>query len=93
MSFEQAKQHRDRLESAVKQASDNLNRIKGDTTDSMGLTPDAVKQSADYQCAKLAYDQAFTRLRNFNSVFVRTFAKELRDERKKKHEGRINREH
>ena len=52
------------LEVAVKSASLALKAFtKGPT----GLTPDHVKFSPEYRAAKLAFDQAFARMRAFNS--------------------------
>ena len=50
----------------------------------MGLTPDDVKASAEFQAAKRAYDVAFKRLRDFNGVFTKTFKAEIRAERREK---------
>lgn len=47
----------------------------------MGLTPDAVRALPEYRAAKARVDKAFARLRAFNAVFVKRFAKELRAER------------
>jgi hypothetical protein len=47
----------------------------------IGLTPDHVKASPEWQAAKLAYDRAFAALRTFNGVYTRRFARELRAER------------
>ena len=56
---------RDSLEAAVKAASEALKRF---ARGPMGLTPDAVKFSPDYRAAKLAFDTAFSRLRQFNTA-------------------------
>lgn len=53
----------------------------------MGLTPDAVKALPEYRTAKVQADQAFARLRAFNATFVKTFAKELREERATRRPG------
>lgn len=47
----------------------------------MGLTPDAVRATPEWRAAKARVDKAFARLRAFNAVFVKRFAKELRAER------------
>ena len=47
----------------------------------MGLTPDNVRATPEWRAAKAASDTAFQQLRNFNSVYTKTFAKELRKER------------
>jgi hypothetical protein len=48
----------------------------------MGLTPDAVKVSPEFRAAKKAFDAAFAKLRAFNGYYVKTFAKELREDRR-----------
>ncbi len=50
----------------------------------LGLTPDSVKASSDWQAAKKAYDLAFRLERSHNAVFVRRFAREYRAERRAK---------
>lgn len=47
----------------------------------MGLTPDDVKASPAYRLAKQQFDASFAALRKFNAEFVKTFAKEIREER------------
>jgi hypothetical protein len=53
------------LELAVQAASEALRNFpKGP----MGLTPDSVKQSAEYKAAKARFSRAFQALREFNST-------------------------
>lgn len=47
---------------------------KGD----MGLTPDAVKFSPEFQVAKQAYDRAARAIRDLNGTYAKTFEKEIR---------------
>jgi len=47
----------------------------------MALTSAAVRGTPEWQAAKVRVDNAFKRLRAFNAVFAREFAKELRTER------------
>ena len=47
----------------------------------MGLTPDEVKESLEFKTARKAYQNAFNDVINFNTMFLREFKKELRDER------------
>lgn len=51
-------------------------------TGPFNLTPDDVKSSPEFQSAKRAFDAAFGRLRAFNTTFTKTFAKEIRAERR-----------
>lgn len=45
---------------------------------SMGLTPDHVKASPEFQQAKRVFDASFRRLRDFNALFLKKFKKEYR---------------
>ena len=47
----------------------------------MGLTPDEVKESLEFKTARKAYQNAFNDVRNFNTMFLREFKKELKNER------------
>ena len=44
----------------------------------MGLTPDHVSASPEFQQAKRAFDASFRRLRDFNAAFLKKFKKEYR---------------
>lgn len=57
----------------------------------MGLTPDAVRATPEWRAAKTRVDKAFARLRAFNAVFVKRFAKELRAERDERARAREKR--
>lgn len=54
----------------------------------MGLPPESVRLSPEYRAAKARTDKAFARLRAFNAVYVKKFAKELRAERAKRYGSR-----
>lgn len=54
-----------RLETAWRAAGDAL---KGFPKGAMGLTPDSVKASPEWQAAKRAYESAFAALRAFNGA-------------------------
>lgn len=79
MNYVEAKQQRDRLETASKEASRVLQAFPKTEN---GLVSDAVRESQEYQTAKAQYDQAFKALRNFNNQFVKVFAREIRRERR-----------
>lgn len=53
----------------------------------MGLTSDAVKFSPEFRQAKAENDHAFEELRIFNSYMLQTFAKECREERRRRRAG------
>jgi hypothetical protein len=81
-SFETEKAKAAHLEHETKKASDRLRVIPGVGSGPMGLTPDAVKQAAEYRAAKLAYDRAFAALQAFNRRFVAQFKREILLERR-----------
>lgn len=75
MTFAEAKVIRDRLEAAVTSTNAMLRAFP---TGQMGLTPDHIKSSPEFQSALTAFDLAFQRLRTFNFHFVRTFRREIK---------------
>lgn len=78
-TYDEAKAQADTLNAIVKVAGDALKTFpKGP----MGLTPDAVRATAEWQTAKATYDNAFARLRAFNARFTRIFASDIRAERR-----------
>ena len=79
MTFEQAKVRQDELETAVKHTGIVLNEFP---RSGIGLVPDSIRTSPEYQAAKKAYNDAFGALRNFNVTFVKQFREELREERR-----------
>ena len=76
--FEEAKAEVALLEKEVDAANEVLKTFPRGT---MGLTPDAVATTPEYRAAKARFQKAFARLRAFNAVYVKRFAKELRAER------------
>lgn len=80
-AFEIATQHRNEIDARLRDAIAALNaltdQLAGDTPRVMGLTPDHVKANADWQQAKAKADTLFQALRQFNSVYVRRFKREL----------------
>lgn len=82
MTFEQAKQYRDNLEAQLKHFSNEMNKFPKSP---MGLTPDNVKQSPEFQIVDQAYKIHFKELQKFNQWFVKEFKKELAAERKNKY--------
>jgi hypothetical protein len=79
MTYLEAKSARDAIDADVIRLSAILQNFpKG----RMGSTPETVKASSEYRSTKLAYDQAFQRLRAFNTLFVRHFASEIRATRR-----------
>jgi hypothetical protein len=82
--FERAKAKRDILNQEVERHGAVLNKFP---RGHMGLTPDHVKASPEYQAAKAAHGIAFRRLQDFNSSFVKKFSNELRAERLRRRGG------
>lgn len=76
--FEEAKAQRAAIEAEV-DAADRV--LKAFPRGAMGLTPDAVRATPEYRAARDRYQRAFARQRDFNTVFTKKFAKELRAER------------
>lgn len=58
------------LEHNMQMASQTLKALSGGGP--MGLTPDTVKATAEWQQAKQAYDKAFQALRAFNTTYKPT---------------------
>lgn len=78
-TFAEAKAEHDRLDREFHEAGEALRAFP---RGQMGLVPDAVRATPAYRAAKTRSDKAFAALRKFNQTFVRTFAKELRAERR-----------
>jgi hypothetical protein len=53
-----------------------------------GLTPDAVRATPEWRAAKSRADRAFKALRDYNGVFLKRFARELRALRDERDERR-----
>lgn len=80
LTFKEACVIRDTLTNEMDASSKALDAFPKSGT--MGLTPDEVKFSAEFQNAKARYNRAHASLRRFNSVFVKRFEKELQEERR-----------
>lgn len=81
-TFEEAKAESDLLEQEEHAAGAALNAFPRGP---MGLTPDAVRATIEYKNAKTRWGKAFKALQCFNVTFVKQFAKELREERKRRY--------
>lgn len=79
MTYQEAKDIKTNLETAVSIASATLKAFpKGP----LGLTPDSVKATAEYQAAKEQHDRCTARLREYNTMFLKTFKREYAQERR-----------
>lgn len=84
LTFEKAKEIQEALNLAANNASKVLKDIVGDEVGPMGLTPDHIKFSPEYQSALATFNHANARSRAFNGPFVKQFKKELAELRKAK---------
>ena len=82
-NFDAALKQKQSLEKEVDQASDRLQKYK-DKKGNMGLIPDEIRTSKEYQKDKQAYDQAFQKLRAFNTKFLKTYKSEYAKYRRDK---------
>ena len=98
-AFQQARVEEAKVEREMSEAEQALKFITADVAQRLGvpergptgLTPDAVKETPEWRAAKASVDKAFARLRAFNAVFVKKFAKELRAERSERTRERESR--
>lgn len=79
MTYTEAKATKVRLERDLTEASAVMQAFP---RSSVGLTPDYVKATPEYQVAKRASAAAFKALQIFNTWFVKTFAAEYRADRR-----------
>lgn len=77
-SYEEARKVRVAWDDSAKAASAAINAIAGVGSGPMGLTPDEIKRSPEYQRARRDYDNAAEALRNLTRWIVRTFPKEAK---------------
>jgi len=78
MTYTEAKTIRLQLEQEVKLTGAAL---RGYPRNEIGLVSDKARSSASYRAAKQKADDAFQKLRRFNSAFTKEFASEIRKER------------
>lgn len=74
MTFIEAKQMRDSLESEYRIAYAPLKLYP---RNAMGLVSEEIRLKPDYRIARKRTEEAFQKLRQFNSRFVKEFKKEL----------------
>jgi hypothetical protein len=55
----------------------------------MGIVPDHIRETPEYQTAKKAVDKNFAELRNFNQWFVKTFKKEIQADRRNRYKKAV----
>jgi hypothetical protein len=81
MTYEEAKLHKQELEKISDMLGDKLNGFEKGL---MGLTPDHIKKSDEFQIVKMQFQKAFAELQKFNIYFTKTFKKESAKERDNK---------
>lgn len=81
-----ARELAERLERATAQTSAALQEFPRGP---LGLTPDDIKASPEWQTAHRNFEVAFQAQRQFNSTYTKTFADELRHERNARRAARL----
>ncbi len=83
MTYEEAKLYRDQMEERHKVDTVKLKEFDKHRN-GMGLIPDEIRESQEYRIIKSKCDRNFAELRKFNGWFVKTFKKEIRQERRER---------
>lgn len=81
MTFEEAKVISKQLNDKVDADSKALKQFD-QYRNSMGLVPDHIRETPEYQTLKNEFNKSFAQLRNFNGWYVKQFKKELAAERR-----------
>lgn len=82
MTYLEAKTMRDQIETDMRAADKTLRAIPSYGTGAMGMTPDAVRATPEWKAATANTGATFRKLQDFNRVFVKQFAAEIRAERR-----------
>jgi hypothetical protein len=82
MNYTEAKELKAKAENAERQAAAVLQQARGTQAGPMGLTPDHVKASPEFQAAYASHAAAFRHMQTVNSWFCKAFKKEYAAERK-----------
>ena len=85
MTYQEAKTYKQILENKNNHDSKILQEFDKYGKSNMGLTPESVKIMPEFQQAKEEFNKSFNDLRNFNTMFIKTFKKENAIERKNKY--------
>jgi hypothetical protein len=80
MDYQEAKEYRANMEKRHKVDSDKIKEFDKYRI-TMGIVPDHIRETPEYQTAKNAVDKNFAELRNFNTRFVKQFKKEIQADR------------
>lgn len=82
MTYQEAKEMKIQLENINQVHSDELKKFE---KNSMGFTPDHIRNTPDFRKAKNDYDRSFIELRNFNGWFMKAFKKEYAADRRNRY--------
>lgn len=82
VTYAMARQIRDKIQADAHAAGARLRAIPGVGSGQLGLTPDAVKSTREYQSARAAWESAFATLRAFNAEYCQRFKREIRAEQR-----------
>lgn len=82
MNYEQAKNHKRDLNILVEEASKKLQKFE---ENELGLVPNHIRETEEYQNAKEKYEMLFDTLRKFNTWFMKEFKKEYARDRRNKY--------
>ncbi len=74
------------LEAMSSEHSSKLKELRGGRSGPMGLTPDSIKFSPEYQQSKRAFDATHNQLRKLNSLVPKEYLKRRAKDRR---EGRM----
>jgi hypothetical protein len=84
MNYQEAKLYRDEMEKRHKIDSDKLKEFDQYRI-AMGIVPDHIRETPEYQILKKAVDKNFAELRIFNGWYVKAFKKEIQADRKNRY--------
>ena len=84
MTFETALALKLKLEQEYDKTADALKHASGNERTAMGLTPDNVKRTHEWQTAYRERMNAWRKMRAFNGSFLKQFRKEYRAYRERK---------
>ena len=88
MNYEEAKTYRNEMEARHKIDTITIKAFDK-YRNNIGIVPDHIRETPEYQNASQACDRNFAELRNFNGWFVKTFKKEIRADRRNKYSKKI----
>jgi len=80
MNYNEAKIIKQQLEDKNKEDGNKLKKYD-EFVNEIGILPDHIRESNEYQNLKRNFDKSFMELREFNGWFVKKFKKEYRAER------------